>query len=85
MTCAYQLAFYPCKMPIELLAVVRYTAYDDEGKVSLVDTVEYPNDYAGRQSFELQLIASLECSVDVTVLSHIDVRKFPKLQKLLDQ
>ena len=41
MTCAYQLAFFSQKLPKETLALVRYTLYDEDGKVSSVETIEY--------------------------------------------
>ena len=68
MTCAYQLAFFSQELPKDLLAVVRYTMYDDDGKVLSVETIEYGNTKEELETFQGQVLASLECDIDVTIM-----------------
>jgi len=85
MTCAYQLAFFSQKLPKETLALVRYTLYDEDGKVSSVETIEYANTKEQKDTFQGQVLASLECGIDVTVMSKKGLSDFPYLQEVLDQ
>ena len=85
MTCAYQLAFFSQKLPKETLALVRYTLYDEEGKVSSVETIEYADTREERDTFQGQVLASLECGVDVTIMSKKGLNDFPYLREVLEQ
>ena len=85
MTCSYQLAFYRQGIPERLLAVVRYTMYEDDGKVSSVDTIEYGNNSLEKETFQGQVISSLECGLDVSIMTSKEIKDFPLLDELLNQ
>ena len=85
MTCAYQLAFYQQGMPERVLAVARYTMYEDDGKVLAVDTIEYGNNQQEKDVFQGQVIASLECGVDVSIMTSRKIKDFPLLDELINQ
>lgn len=85
MTCAYQLAFYQQGIPERVLAVARYTMYEEDGKVSSVDTIEYGNNQDEKDVFQGQVIASLECGVDVSIMTAKKIKDFPLLDKLINQ
>ena len=83
MTCAYQLAFFSQDLPEKILALVRYTLYDDDGMVSSVETVEYGNTKEELEAFQVQVLASLECDIDVTIMSKKGIKDFPYLREVL--
>ena len=83
MTSAYQLAFYQQGLPEKLLAVARYTIYEDDGRVLSVETIEYGNNPAESQVFQGQVITSLECGIDVLVLTPKDIKHFPLLHEMV--
>ena len=85
MTCSYQLAFYRQGIPERLLAVVRYTMYEDDGKVSSVDTIEYGNNSLEKETFQGQVISSLECGLDVSIMTSKKIKDFPLLDELINQ
>ena len=86
MTTKCQLAFYQMEeMPNKVLASVRYTCYDEEGSVSMVEQIEYKRNNASVQALEDQVIASLECAVDVAVMTEKDVTDFPCLSKYIEE
>lgn len=86
MTTKCQLAFYQVsELPQEVLASVRYTCFDEEGLVSMVEQIEYKKNKASGQALEDQIIASLECAVDVAVMTEKDVTDFPCLSKYIEE
>ena len=83
MTCAFQLAYYRQKLPAGLLAVVRYTMYDDNGKISNVDTLEYGISKEQTETFQMQVITALECGIDVAIMTRHSMKRFKKLHDLV--
>ena len=84
MTCAYQIAFFSEKLPQPLFAVVRYTCYGEDGKAISVDTIEYEDTKEGKNCLQGQVMSSLECDIDVTIMSSKGIKDFPYLQKMLN-
>ena len=61
----------------EVLALVRFTNYDSESRVSGVKQVTYPDSWEGYADFERHVAAALDCGVDVAVLTSYDLDYFP--------
>ena len=63
------------------LAIVRFTAYDENDNVVSVEQITYENnpDY-----FQSEVSAALECGVDICVLSPFELRDFKWLNKLVN-
>lgn len=62
------------------LAITRYTAYDDQDKPLAVEQVTYENDL---HYLETEVIAALQCGVDVSILTPEPLNTFPTLEKLV--
>jgi len=61
----------------EVLALVRFTNYDSESRVSGVRQVTYPDSWEGYADFERHVAAALDCGVDVAVMTSYDLDYFP--------
>ena len=86
MTTKCQLAFLLMdQIPSNLLASVRFTCYSDEGQVTLVEQINYSKTKQSREELEDQIIASLECAVDVAMLAGKEITSFPRLHKYIDE
>ena len=51
----------------------------------MVEQIEYKRNNASVQALEDQVIASLECAVDVAVMTEKDVTDFPCLSKYIEE
>ena len=67
------------------VAVVRYTMYAEDGLVHAVDHIEYGDTKEERNSMQDQVISSLECDVEVAIMTAKDITDFPTLCKFLDR
>lgn len=63
------------------LAIVRFTAYDEDDSLLSVEQVVYENnsDY-----FQTEVSAALECGVDISILSPYKLQDFKWLNKLVN-
>ena len=68
----------------EHLALVRYTFYGIDERVQEVEQVIYKDDDNGYRDFRNQVVACLECGVDVTVLTPYELDYFPFLEAITD-
>lgn len=63
------------------LAIVRFTVYDNSGRLLAVEQVTYENDI---DYFQSEVSAAIDCGVDICVLTPHDISSFKWLQKLVE-
>ena len=63
------------------LAIVRFTAYDDNDNILSVEQITYENN---AEYFQTEVSAALECGVDISVLSPYELEDFKWLNKLVN-
>jgi len=61
------------------LAIVRYTAHDEDDKIVAVEQITYEEN---SEYFQTEVLSALECGVDVSVLSFFELKDFKRLNKL---
>ena len=63
------------------MAIVRFTAYDDDEKILAVEQVIYENntDY-----FQSEVSAALDCGIDISIISPYELTNFKWLHKLVE-
>jgi len=66
------------------LALVRFTAYDENHRVSNVEQVSYQENRYEKMQFQLQVAAALQCGIDVSVLTGYPMEEFTELCAALD-
>ena len=66
------------------LALVRFTAYDEEHKVSNVEQVVYQENRYEKMQFQMQVAAALQCGIDVSVVTGYPMEEFTELCAALD-
>ena len=66
------------------LALVRFTAYDENHKVSNVEQVSYQENRYEKMQFQMQVAAALQCGIDVSVLTGYPMEEFKELCAALD-
>ena len=69
----------------DVLALVRFTSYDDRSRVLAVEQVTYQDSMRGFRDFETQVTAALECGVDVAVMTFYDLDYFPIVESMVTQ
>lgn len=74
-------------LPIDedALALVRFTSYDDSSRALAVEQVTYKDEPLGYRDFEHQVVAALDCGIDVHVMSPYDLDYFPLLERIITQ
>ena len=63
------------------LAIVRFTAYDNDDNLLSVEQITYETD---AEYFQSEVSAALECGVDISVLSPYELEDFKWLDKLVN-
>ena len=63
------------------LAIVRFTAYDNDDNLLSVEQITYEAD---AEYFQSEVSAALECGVDISVLSPYELEDFKWLNKLVN-
>tara|TARA_R100000781_G_scaffold108202_1_gene72675 strand:+ start:397 stop:657 length:261 start_codon:yes stop_codon:yes gene_type:complete len=76
-----QLAVYEVPYKGGPAASVRYTTYAEDGKPLAVEQINYPADALGLVTFDNEATAALEMGIDVSIITRVDVEKFPELSK----
>lgn len=66
------------------LALVRFTAYDENHRVSNVEQVSYQENRYEKMQFQMQVAAALQCGIDVSVLTGYPMEEFKELCEALD-
>lgn len=66
------------------LALVRFTAYDENHKVSTVEQVSYQENRYEKMQFQMQVAAALQCGIDVSVLTNYPMEEFKELCDALE-
>ena len=67
-----------------VLAVARFTGYDEDGSVLIVRQVEYVDDTEGMIAFEDAVERAVEHNMDLTVLSCYSPDYFPNICRYID-
>jgi len=66
------------------LALVRFTAFDGNRKVTNVEQVAYQENRYEKMQFQMQVAAALQCGMDVSVLTNYPMEEFAELCAALD-
>ena len=79
-----QLTFMETNYVENILAVARFTGYDEDGSVLIVRQVEYVDDDEGLVAFEDAVERAVEHNMDLTVLSCYSPDYFPNICRYID-
>ena len=74
-----RLAIYLARYEKGPMACVRFTEFDDAGKLIRVTEIKYANRLEEAMLFDLDTTNALEKGIDVCVYTNKDINKFPLL------
>ena len=79
-----QITFMEVPYAENILAIVRFTGYDDNGSVLIVRQVEYSDDQEGLIEMEEAVERAVDNEIDLTVLSCYSPDYFPNICRYID-
>ena len=81
---AANLLFLTVDKPIpDALAVVRFTLFSSEGHIKEVAEYNYPDEAAGMEQLQEEVVSALSVGMDVCVLSALDAEDFPMMESMV--